>query len=198
MTPTQKAAYDRRKAFRALIEARAVTQKQSPEKPQGIRGYNLHVVEPSASEMTVELPDVPAPAPVPAWPVIMYANLEDPIKQVYPPIQRIQRVVAQYYRVTVKDICSPRRTKDIVRPRMVAAYLCKKFTDRSYPEIGRRFGRRDHTTILHSIRVIESLKDRDADLNRDLCILSEAVASDGASIEVGLALGVGRSLEAAE
>ena len=72
-------------------------------------------------------------------------------------IEEIQRVVARQYNVSRADLLSSRRTANVVRPRQVAMYLAKTLTLRSLPEIGRRFGGRDHTTVLHAVRKIESL-----------------------------------------
>ncbi len=72
-------------------------------------------------------------------------------------VKHIQMVVAEHFRVDVRDILAHRRTSDIVLPRHVAMYLTKKLTHRSLPEIGRLFGRRDHTTVLHAIRKVEAL-----------------------------------------
>ena len=77
-------------------------------------------------------------------------------------IEEIQKLVASHYSVTRNDILSARRTANVVRPRQIAMYLSKVLTPRSLPEIGRRFGGRDHTTVLHAVRKIEDLvlKDR--------------------------------------
>ena len=72
-------------------------------------------------------------------------------------IEDIQRVVARHYNVSKADLLSSRRTRTIVRPRQIAMYLAKMLTPRSLPEIGRRFGGRDHTTVLHAVRKIEEL-----------------------------------------
>lgn len=78
------------------------------------------------------------------------------------PILRIQRACAEEFDgVTVRDIVSSRRTKNVVLPRMVAIYLCRELTTKSLPEIGRRFGNRDHTTILHSCRKIGVIMKED-------------------------------------
>jgi hypothetical protein len=66
----------------------------------------------------------------------------------------IQRVVAEHFKISVQDIVSPRRTANIIRPRQIAMYLTKTLTMRSLPEIGRRFGGRDHTTILWAVQKI--------------------------------------------
>ena len=83
-------------------------------------------------------------------------------------IEDIQRIVARQYNVSRSDLLSSRRTANVVRPRQVAMYLAKTLTLRSLPEIGRRFGGRDHTTVLHAVRRIEALKVDDAQLARDL------------------------------
>lgn len=71
-------------------------------------------------------------------------------------IEDIQRVVARHYGVARTDMLSARRTQNLVRPRQMAMYLCKTLTLRSLPEIGRRFGGRDHTTVLHAVRKWEA------------------------------------------
>jgi chromosomal replication initiator protein len=79
-------------------------------------------------------------------------------------IEDIQRVVARQYNVSRADLLSSRRTANVVRPRQVAMYLAKVLTLRSLPEIGRRFGGRDHTTVLHAVRKIENLAGNDSTL----------------------------------
>jgi chromosomal replication initiator protein len=76
-------------------------------------------------------------------------------------IEDIQRIVARQYNVSRADLLSSRRTANVVRPRQVAMYLAKVLTLRSLPEIGRRFGGRDHTTVLHAVRKIETLAGND-------------------------------------
>jgi len=83
-------------------------------------------------------------------------------------IEDIQRVVAVHYQVSRSDLVSSRRTRAIVVPRQIAMYLAKVLTPRSLPEIGRRFGNRDHTTVLHAVRKIEGLIGQDKSLARDI------------------------------
>lgn len=73
-------------------------------------------------------------------------------------VQEIQRQVARYYDIPKTEMLSARRTARIVQPRQIAMYLARALTLRSLPDIGRRFGGRDHTTILHAIRKIEKLR----------------------------------------
>lgn len=91
-------------------------------------------------------------------------------------IEAIQRAVMQKYRLTRLELISSRRTGDIVRPRQIAMYLCKILTPRSLPEIGMRFGGKDHTTVLHAVRKIEAQRDQDAILNAEVLDLIEAIA----------------------
>jgi len=86
-------------------------------------------------------------------------------------IEDIQRVVSKHYNVTKADLLSARRTRTIVRPRQIAMYLAKVMTPRSLPEIGRRFGNRDHTTVLHAVRKIEEMARGDYSLAQELELL---------------------------
>ncbi len=79
-------------------------------------------------------------------------------------IDDIQKLVASHYNISRADILSSRRTANVVRPRQIAMYLSKVLTLRSLPEIGRRFGGRDHTTVLHAVRKIEDLASKDQGL----------------------------------
>jgi chromosomal replication initiator protein len=83
-------------------------------------------------------------------------------------IEDIQRIVARQYNVSRADLLSSRRTANVVRPRQVAMYLAKILTLRSLPEIGRRFGGRDHTTVLHAVRKIETLASNDTSFAEEI------------------------------
>jgi len=83
-------------------------------------------------------------------------------------IDEIQRTVCHFYRIDRAEMSSKRRARAVVRPRQVAMYLAKVLTPRSYPEIGRKFGGRDHSTVIHAVRLIEDLRKRDADMDGDV------------------------------
>ena len=83
-------------------------------------------------------------------------------------IEEIQRRVAAHYNIKPAELSSSRRAQAVVRPRHVAMYLAKQLTSRSLPEIGRKFGKRDHTTVMYAIRRIEELRPRDAALDEDV------------------------------
>jgi Bacterial dnaA protein helix-turn-helix len=83
-------------------------------------------------------------------------------------VHEVQRLVAKHFKIKRADLLSPRRTMDCTLPRQIAMYLAKKATLRSLPEIGRRFGGRDHTTVLHAIRKIERLRRSSAEFDAQI------------------------------
>jgi len=86
-------------------------------------------------------------------------------------VDEIQKKVASHYLIKVADMFSARRSRQIARPRQIAMYLAKNLTSMSYPEIGKRFGNRDHTTIMHAVRKVEELMEQDAGLCDDVNLL---------------------------
>jgi chromosomal replication initiator protein len=86
-------------------------------------------------------------------------------------IEEIQRKVAEHYNIRLSDMIGPKRLRTIARPRQIAMYLAKQLTPRSLPEIGRRFGGRDHTTIMHGVRKVEELMTMDSQLSDDIQLL---------------------------
>ena len=90
-------------------------------------------------------------------------------------IDEIQRKVAEHFNIRLSDMHSARRARQVARPRQVAMYLAKQLTARSLPEIGRKFGGRDHTTVMHAVRKIEELSNDDASFAQDVEILRRAL-----------------------
>nr|WP_246333175.1 chromosomal replication initiator protein DnaA [Aureimonas mangrovi] len=90
-------------------------------------------------------------------------------------IEDILKFVSRHYNVSRADILSARRTRTIVRPRQIAMYLAKTMTPRSLPEIGRRFGGRDHTTVLHAVRKIEAERGQDEKLSDELDVIRRMI-----------------------
>jgi len=86
-------------------------------------------------------------------------------------VDMIQKTVAEHYALKQADLISERRARAVARPRQVAMWLAKQITTRSLPDIGRRFGGRDHTTVLHAVRRIEALKAEDPGIARDVDVL---------------------------
>lgn len=87
-------------------------------------------------------------------------------------VDEIQKKVADYYDLRLNEMLSPRRSRRIARPRQVAMYLAKQLTSRSLPDIGRKFGGRDHTTVMHAVRTIEGLRQVDSSIDEDITRLS--------------------------
>ncbi len=86
-------------------------------------------------------------------------------------IEDIQKRVAEHYNIRLADMYSARRARAVARPRQVAMYLAKQLTSRSLPEIGRKFGGRDHTTVMHAVRKIDELRQNDNTLSEDIDLL---------------------------
>jgi chromosomal replication initiator protein len=90
-------------------------------------------------------------------------------------MEDIQEAVCAQFHVKLTDLKSRRRSKTLVHPRQIAMYLCRELTDASYPEIGRHFGGKDHTTIIHACRQVAKAKDADSALNATLESLKEHI-----------------------
>ncbi len=90
-------------------------------------------------------------------------------------VEEIQRRVSEYYNIRLSDMIGPKRLRSYARPRQVAMYLAKQLTSRSLPEIGRRFGGRDHTTVMHGVRRIKELKQTDGQIAEDVEMLRRAL-----------------------
>ena len=90
-------------------------------------------------------------------------------------VEEIQRKVSDHFNIRLSDLIGPKRVRTFARPRQIAMYLSKQLTSRSLPEIGRRFGGRDHTTVMHGVRKIEELKQKDSQIADDLELLRRSL-----------------------
>ena len=131
-------------------------------------------------------PSKPTPAPIPQTWVERQMAIHQPRKEPWfeiadgpkefePPaieIRAIQRAVCKHFDMTLTDLLSQRRTKDVVTPRHIGIYLCKRLTSRSLPEIGRRFGDRDHTTVLSAVRKITKVMEKDIHIRASIDFLT--------------------------
>ncbi len=90
-------------------------------------------------------------------------------------VEEIQRKVSEHYNIRLSDLIGPKRLRAYARPRQVAMYLCKTMTSRSLPDIGRRFGKRDHTTVMHGVKRIEELSATDSQIADDIELLRRAL-----------------------
>ncbi len=90
-------------------------------------------------------------------------------------VEEIQRKVSDHFNIRLSDMIGPKRVRTFARPRQMAMYLSKQLTSRSLPEIGRRFGGRDHTTVMHGVRKIEELMQQDSQIADDLELLRRSL-----------------------
>lgn len=165
---------------------KAVRNRLNP-KPQPVK---IPELEPLSA--TVEMKMVPEIAP--AWIVnkAEFWPLLVPRARYLPPklansILTILKVVCAVTKITPKEVCSNRRTAPVVEARQIIMYLCRNYTGHSYPEIGRRLGGRDHTTIIHGFRSIESKRLTDERLDALVKALETAIEAEGMSrAEAGL------------
>lgn len=162
---------------RRILEARATTlgrQGQRIELPDEVLDYVAQNVASNGRELEGALNRLAAHqcyAGVPVTIELAEKVIRDLVSQherAPVKIEDIQRVVSSHYQLSKQDLLSARRNRAIVLPRQVAMYLAKSMTPRSLPEIGRRFGNRDHTTVLHAVRKIEKLLASDTSLARDV------------------------------
>lgn len=149
-----------------------------PEPPlRDIIARLTRLPEPPAPEPELIETDEPDTAPEPSGPIQLelieglppipdpVADPDFPPAPKYPKLWEIMNAVCARYKIKRDHLLSKRRTLDIVRPRQIAMYLAKTLTIQSFPEIGRRMGGRDHTTVLHGMRRIEELRAIDPDLD---------------------------------
>ena len=92
-------------------------------------------------------------------------------------IDEIQKRVADHFKIRQTEMVSARRAREVARPRQIAMYLAKQLTPRSLPEIGRRFGGRDHTTVIHAVKQIEKLRAADSEIDADVRALMRSLES---------------------
>lgn len=157
-TPSQLAEHERHKARLQRIAAKALNAPlaRAPE-PQ--------MLQPAVFALP---PCEPQPVPEDA---VHVRWLDDDRLSV----EKIKRVIAAEFGITRRDLDSIRRTADVVLPRQLAMYLAKKLTPRSLPDIGRRFGGRDHTTVLHAVRKMESKVTSDVDFAARVALITESL-----------------------
>ncbi|MGB0696248.1 MAG: chromosomal replication initiator protein DnaA [Rhodospirillaceae bacterium] len=92
-------------------------------------------------------------------------------------VEEIQKKVCEHFNIKFSEMASPRRTRSVARPRQVAMYLCKAMTSQSLPEIGRQFGGRDHTTVIHAVKKVDELIEKDRSFAEDVELLRRMMES---------------------
>jgi hypothetical protein len=174
LTPTQRKAIERHENFRASVAAKAaeLADRRTRIKLAAIPVAALEAPLAQTPEVKILDPEE-TPANPPSsinWFVVLSSGQDG---RQYPSMLTIQKAVAAHFKVKVADLISKRRTADIILPRQIGYYLCKELTPHSLPQIGRRFGGRDHTSALHGIQKIKRLRDGDTDLDALLTTLSD-------------------------
>lgn len=156
LTPLQiSTATDRR--------ARLVRLRHTP-----IREVVKAIVEVEPEPIEEVVPELPPMKP-------LWFGIVKEIRGSHPLMSDIQQIVADHYGITRDDIISSRRNNRLVGPRQIAVYLCKVLTIKSFPQIGRATGNRDHTTMLYSVAKIERLLKTDAALGITIAALIEKI-----------------------
>jgi hypothetical protein len=179
LTPTQREVIARHQRFRASIDARAAELK-AKKMTAALDALRVVALEAPLSRApviwTVSPEAMPAETdpPSPNWFSIIAS---EPKPRDYPSIIEIQKAVCKHYDVKLADMLSGRRTANIMLPRQIAYYLCKELTPHSLPQIGRRFGGRDHTSILHGVRKVARLLLSNEGLRAEIAALTSILGS---------------------
>ncbi len=157
-----------------ILQARA---EQSPvEIPQKVLEFLAHRISSNVRELEGALNRLIAHATLVGRPVTLESGqelLKDLLRanDRRVTIEEIQRRVAEHFNIKLADMQSPRRARQVARPRQIAMYLAKQLTTRSLPEIGRKFGGRDHTTVMHAVKKVEELSAGDMSFAEDVDLL---------------------------
>lgn len=190
LTATQRKAMERHERFLASIAAKAaeLADRKSRLALDAVRVAAVEAPLISRPEVRIVISDL-MPEPNEKWAIIAPTPQQRPISRPsHPSVRDIQLAVCKHYDVKLIDMMSLRRTADIVKPRQVAMFLAKTLTLKSLPDIGRRFGGRDHTTALHAVRKIEMLVRLDGDIARDVADITAKIKEtfDAAAYSCGL------------
>jgi chromosomal replication initiator protein len=157
-----------------ILQAKADSLKQKV--PVKVQEFLAHKITSNVRELEGALNRIVAHADLVGRPVTIETT-QDLLKDLLRAndrrvtIEEIQRRVAEHFNMKLADMHSERRARAVARPRQVAMYLSKQLTTRSLPEIGRKFGNRDHTTVMHAVRKIEELCALDAGFSEDVELL---------------------------
>jgi len=153
----------------AILRKKAQTEDYNV--PYDVLDYIANYIDSNIRELEGALVRLVAYATITNKPMNMTTATEA-LKDILPPpapkkitIESIQKTVAKYYNLEVSDLLSKKRNKQLVSPRHIAMYLCRKLTDASFPQIGEQFGGRDHTTVIHAYEKVEQDQEKDQELS---------------------------------
>jgi len=163
-----------------ILQSRA--EQENIELPQKVMEYLAHKITSNVRELEGALNRLSAYSSLFGMPVTIdtvHEVLSDLLRasSVQISIDAIQREVARYYNIRQTEMHSKRRARSIVRPRQVAMYLAKNLTNCSYPQIGSRFGDRDHTTVMHAVRKVEDMIAEDKQFSDDVSMIRSLLNS---------------------
>ncbi len=163
-----------------ILQSRA--EQENIELPQKVMEYLAHKITSNVRELEGALNRLSAYSSLFGMPVTIdtvHEVLSDLLRasSVQISIDAIQREVARYYNIRQTEMYSKRRARSIVRPRQVAMYLAKILTNYSYPQIGSRFGDRDHTTVMHAVRKVEDMIAEDKQFADDVSMIRSLLTS---------------------
>ncbi len=162
-----------------ILQAKA--ENLPMEIPQEILEFLAHKVTSNIRELEGALNRIMAHATLVGGEITLDKTqevLRDLLKanEKYITIEEIQRHVAEHFNIRVSDMHSSKRARTVARPRQIAMYLSKQLTSRSLPEIGRKFGGRDHTTVIHAVKTVQSLQADDPGFQNDLSLLEKMLS----------------------
>ncbi|MEQ1789544.1 MAG: chromosomal replication initiator protein DnaA [Rickettsiales bacterium] len=159
-----------------------IEQMHGVEIPQKVMEFLAHKITSNVRELEGSLNRVVAHATLVGRPItlettqeVLHDLLRANDRRIS--VEDIQKQVASHYNIKVSDMHSARRARQVARPRQVAMYLSKKFTSKSLPEIGRRFGGKDHTTVMHAVKRVDELMSSDHEFSQDVEMLSRLLQS---------------------
>ncbi len=157
-----------------ILQSRA--EQSGVEIPQKVLEFLAHRIASNVRELEGALTRITAHATLVGRPVTL-ESAQELLKDLLRAndrrvsIEEIQRRVAEHFNIKLADMQSPRRARTVARPRQIAMYLAKQLTTRSLPEIGRKFGGRDHTTVMHAVKKVEELCASDSSFAEDVDLL---------------------------
>lgn len=157
-----------------ILQSRA--EQSGVEIPQKVLEFLAHRIASNVRELEGALTRITAHATLVGRPVTL-ESAQELLKDLLRAndrrvsIEEIQRRVAEHFNIKLADMQSPRRARTVARPRQIAMYLAKQLTTRSLPEIGRKFGGRDHTTVMHAVKKVEELSVGDSGFAEDVDLL---------------------------
>jgi hypothetical protein len=164
----------RNKKSSAALLARLIEHHPEQGIPD-IAPADVAIQEEAVPDPVAEVPPLPSPHGGHRIAFQKWIDSFEPLPTTYPTVHTIQKCVAGHFGVSVLEICSHGRESKFVKPRQIAMYLTKQLTPRSYPDIARKFGNRDHTTALYSIKKIARLLETDEGLRDEVSQLQSQI-----------------------